>query len=170
MIVTFAPKTVPPSLPPAIISHFANKDAYTLHTSIPFLLHTLRTNKVYSETVIGVVSNSDLRVPSILQSLGVAVKNYPQSGSDGIGGENGTIDFVTLSYNVGVEKPDSRIFAAALEVAKKMSCGEEKEWAKVHVGDDYEKDVMAAQSAGWVGLMWDGERKPEQVLDNILAG
>lgn len=169
---TFSPASIPASLPPALLSHFSTNKAYTLHKSIPFLLHSLRSSAepTYSTTLIGVVSNSDPRVPSILRSLGIKVKSYAKSYSGDTGGKNGSVDFVTVSYDVGFEKPDPRIFDAALETAKKLAGPEEKEWVKVHIGDDYEKDFQGAKNAGWTGLIWDGETKPEQVLKNILAG
>jgi len=83
-------------------------------------------------------------------------------------GEAGTIDFVTLSYDVGVEKPHRRIFEAAFLEAKSLAGGDDTEWAKVHVGDDMEKDVVAARSAGWESILWDGEARPEVILDMIL--
>lgn len=141
-----------------------------MHTSIPFLLKSLKANNQYDHTVIGLISNSDFRVISVLRSLGVAIKSYPPMKiEDELDGENGTIDFVTLSYDVGVEKPQQRIFEAAFEEAKrKTSGGEGHEWVKVHIGDDMEKDVLAAQGAGWAGVLWDGEAKPGVLLDMIL--
>jgi len=166
---TFSPISIPSALPPALLSHFATRRAYLLHTSIPFLLKSLRVNDHYNHTVIGVISNSDPRVASVLRSLGVAIRSYPSMNiHDTADGENGTIDFVTLSYDVGVEKPSQRIFEAAFEEAKQLAGGEDKEWVKVHIGDDMEKDVLAAQCAGWAGVLWDGEAIPEMILDVIL--
>jgi hypothetical protein len=145
-----------------------------LHTSIPFLLHSLRSNGVYDKTILGVVSNSDCRVSSILNSLGVLVRSEPQDAyqahNRGKGtGKNGIIDFLTLSYNVGVEKPHPRIFEAAFEEARRLDADEEREWTKVHVGDDIGKDVRAAGRAGWRGVLWDGEGESEKVLKQILG-
>jgi putative hydrolase of the HAD superfamily len=166
---TFSPTILPQSLAPALLSHFATSSAYTLHTSVPFLLHSLRSNTIYSHTVIGVVSNSDSRVPSILRDLGVTVRNYPPTQSRDVGaGKNGIIDFVTLSYDIGVQKPDPRIFEAAFAEAKRLVRDENMEWIKVHVGDDFEKDFRAAEKAGWKGVLWDGEGRPEEVLKEIL--
>ncbi|KAA8902230.1 HAD-like domain-containing protein [Sphaerosporella brunnea] len=164
---SFAPTTIPPALAPALVAHFATKEAYILHTSIPFLLQSLRANTTYDKTVIGVVSNSDCRVLPILSSLGILVRNDPQDQRVGI---NGTLDFVTLSYDVGVEKPHQRIFEAAFNTARRQDDDTEREWTRVHVGDDVEKDVKAAESAGWRAVLWDGEGEPEDILRKILGG
>ncbi len=64
-----------------------------------------------------------------------------------------------LSYDVGFEKPDSRIFDAT----KQMLWGQER---FLHIGDDLEKDYSAAKRAGWEGILLDREAKvscPENV-------
>ncbi|KAF8242843.1 HAD-superfamily hydrolase [Wilcoxina mikolae CBS 423.85] len=167
---TFSPTILPPSLAPALLSHFATSSAYILHTSVPFLLHSLRSNTMYSHTIIGVVSNSDSRVPLILRDLGITVRNYPPTQRRDIeAGKNGEIDFVTLSYDIGFQKPDPRIFEAALAEAKRLEEEDNVEWVKVHVGDDFEKDFQAAEKAGWRGVFWDGEGRPEEILNEILG-
>jgi FMN phosphatase YigB (HAD superfamily) len=113
-------------------------------------------------------------VSSILSSLGVLVRNQPpgarQESLEGKGsGTEGIIDFITLSYDVGVEKPHQKIFEAAFEEAKRLDGGKEREWAKVHVGDDLEKDVKAAERAGWRGILWNGEGEPKEILRDILG-
>lgn len=67
------------------------------------------------------------------------------------------VDFTVMSYDVGYEKPDKRIFDAADEVAAmttKTSASEE-EWRKVYIGDEYEKDVVGAIDAGWNAVLID---------------
>ncbi len=136
---------------------------------VPQLLASLRSNTAYDRTVLGVVSNSDPRIPSILRSLGVDVK--PFADSDGSTEKNqAQLDFVTLSYDVGVEKPGRGIFDAAFESAVRI-VGGEHEWEKVHVGDDVEKDVEGARRAGWRAVHWGGEagENEVEVLKNILG-
>lgn len=67
------------------------------------------------------------------------------------------IDFVVLSYDVGVEKPDRKIFDAARELSAIGSDLEPGEC--LHVGDDFVKDVQAAEAAGWKSLKVDRSRK-----------
>lgn len=74
------------------------------------------------------------------------------------------MDFVTLSYDVGYEKPDRRIWDAAAKQASAASDG----WRKVHVGDDLEKDVRGAEDAGWKGLHWDGLGEWKNICSMIL--
>ena len=64
--------------------------------------------------------------------------------------EGDDIDFVMLSYDVGFEKPDSKIFDAT----KQMLPGQER---FVHVGDDLQKDYLGAKRAGWEGVLLDRE-------------
>src|SRR6185436_16098425 len=84
------------------------------------------------ETRVGIVTNSDDRVPGILESFGLRIgpgrcadpggggEAEPHGGvASGEGDEDGSgfdVDFVALSYDVGVEKPDRRIFDAAREL------------------------------------------------------
>lgn len=75
-------------------------------------------------------------------------------------GDNGTfaathfdINFTCISYDVGFEKPDRRIFEAAEGMAVRVFEREErvdaKDWLKVYVGDEYRADVTGALGAGW---------------------
>jgi putative hydrolase of the HAD superfamily len=81
----------------------------------------------------GVISNSNGTIRSILESLGLAAH----------------LDFVLDSSEVGVEKPDPRIFALALERA-----GVAPE-AAAHVGDLYSVDVLGARAAGIAAVLLD---------------
>jgi len=76
--------------------------------------------------LLGVVSNSEGRVEEALAAAGL----------------HQFFDVVIDSARVGVEKPDARIFQAALE-ALDVSAEE-----ALYVGDLYEVDVVGARSAG----------------------
>lgn len=82
---------------------------------------------------LGVVSNADGRVPAALEAYGIA-RHFRA---------------VVDSHLVGVEKPDPRIFALALE-----ACGSRAEEA-VYVGDIYEIDVQGARRAGITPILLD---------------
>jgi hypothetical protein len=76
------------------------------------------------------------------------------------------IDFTVLSYDVGFEKPDKRIFAAADEMLASMLQQQQREvnpdeWRKVYVGDEYAKDVVGATQAGWKAVLIDRESAGE---------
>ena len=59
------------------------------------------------------------------------------------------MDFILASALAGVEKPDRRIFEMALSRA-----GVSPERA-IHVGDDYEADIMGARSTGIEAVLID---------------
>ncbi|TGZ81454.1 hypothetical protein EX30DRAFT_263698 [Ascodesmis nigricans] len=261
IIRTFQPllphsKRIPRALPPALITHFASASAYTLHPIVPALLHRLRscpiTPRHPAPTTIGIISNSDPRVPFIIRDLGVAITHYETSApresrahlqdtptdaptststsqsstasptdlaskftelSTGRGrtvetresasrrsfsappGTNGTVDFLTLSYDVGVSKPDKGIFEAAEKAALDVvGEGADEEWElvrrridegemvemmekrkrrwtgrRVHVGDEWRKDVQAAREAGWEGVLWRDDITLEEMVEKLLG-
>ena len=76
--------------------------------------------------LLGVVSNSEGRVEEALAAAGL--RQF--------------FDVVVDSARVGIEKPDPRIFQAALEA---LSVSAEE---ALYVGDLYEVDILGAQSAG----------------------
>jgi putative hydrolase of the HAD superfamily len=80
-----------------------------------------------------VISNSNGSVRSILESLGLA----------------GHLDFVVDSAEVGVEKPDPRIFELALAQGR-VAPGE-----AVYIGDLYSIDVRGARAAGMRAVLLD---------------
>ncbi|CCX08743.1 Similar to Putative uncharacterized hydrolase C7D4.05; acc. no. O14262 [Pyronema omphalodes CBS 100304] len=148
---TFSPISLPPTLAPALLSHFASSSAYTLHPSVPYLLHQIRAaagRGKYDKVILGVISNSDYRVISILRSLGVGVRDQDPAMRHSVytgDQENGLIDTVTLSYDVGVEKPHPRMWLVAWNKARAMERNRGLWWDRVHVGDDREKDFEAAK-------------------------
>jgi HAD superfamily hydrolase (TIGR01509 family) len=81
----------------------------------------------------GVISNSNGSIRAILESLGLVPY----------------LDFVLDSFEVGVEKPDPRIFGLALERAG-VRPGE-----AVYVGDLYSVDVRGARAAGLGAVLLD---------------
>ncbi|RSM02046.1 hypothetical protein CEP52_008169 [Fusarium oligoseptatum] len=123
--------------------------------------------------VIGVVTNSDDRVPSILSSLGLEVSPLrygTEVDPKEVKGQEYDIDFHCMSYDVGVEKPDKLIFnAAELMLAEIIAMrngkspaearADTESWRKVHVGDEHAKDVVGAANAGWKSVLLDGEEE-----------
>jgi hypothetical protein len=138
------------------------------------LLKQFRTQQQEARRVIiGVITNSDNRTASILTSLGVRVsplhygeERLEQSLADSR--NEFDVDFTVLSYDVGAEKPDGRIFTAAEEmlgtllrredsVGSSSSDASAEAWSKVYVGDEYEKDVVGATRAGWKAVLVERE-------------
>lgn len=83
--------------------------------------------------VVGLISNTDKDVGPVCETLGVAQG----------------LDFMLSSCAVGYEKPDPRIFQAAL--AKAGVAPEEA----IHVGDQYKSDVVGALASGIRPLLLD---------------
>jgi putative hydrolase of the HAD superfamily len=86
---------------------------------------------------LGVVSNFDSRIYSVLQSLGL--RDFFTS--------------ITISTQVRAAKPDPQIFAIALE---KHGCSPEAAW---HIGDSVDQDYQGAKAAGLRGILINREQK-----------
>ncbi|KAL9099163.1 MAG: hypothetical protein Q9163_005299 [Psora crenata] len=115
-----------------------------------------------------VITNSDDRVRDILSSLGIdttrAGYNWRKSDaqSNNVNTDSG-IDFLTMSYDTGTEKPSCGIFQAAAE----LSGMEKLEGVQcIHVGDELVADYHGALKAGWQGVLI--KRDEERVRLNDL--
>lgn len=162
-----------------VIARFATRQAYNLYPDIlPFLK---RVQSLPCPPIVGVITNSDYRVPAILCSLGLRVKTLRYGSGGGSRhdlvsirtktqrrGITGEITFVTTSYDAGVEKPHRAIFDAARELAggilkeknNKFMEGrmamEEEELSPekcMHIGNDLNKDYLGARDAGWQAVL-----------------
>jgi len=182
---TFAPflskeqPKLPPAIAPALLHRFNSKEGYEIYQDafdyIKGLSHPKRQQVLrrddrehedYSDrrVVVGIITNSDDRVPDVLSSLGLRVK--PLRLDQDVRHYHPTndiadIDFAIMSYDVGVEKPDPRIFEAAALMLREMLIAEGMEepdlddWLPIYVGDDLEKDAFAAAEVGWHGVLVD---------------
>lgn len=111
--------------------------------------------------IVGVITNSDDRVPSVLSSLGLKVNprrhGTPAQSLKFSEDEEDDVDFVIMSYDVGFEKPSRKIFDAARQVVY-SGWGPKKQGDRyIHVGDDLEKDFRGAEQAGWDRVLLDRE-------------
>jgi HAD superfamily hydrolase (TIGR01509 family) len=97
-----------------------------LWSAVPARTHHALERLRDAGLLLGVVSNSDGRADEALQAAGL--RQY--------------FDSVIDSSVVGVEKPDPRIFRAALD-ALGVTAGE-----TLYVGDIYEIDIEGARAAG----------------------
>jgi FMN phosphatase YigB (HAD superfamily) len=172
---TFRPLTVPDSelpreLVPRLLNRFRSGDGYTLFPDVEVLLNKCRAyaKKNNASLVIGVITNSDDRVPDILTSLGMRVGSLRfGTGPTTTGGsEINDVDFAVMSYDVGHEKPDKRIFEAAQGlVSEVLKCRDgdtghkfdRPMWPALYIGDDYGCDVIGARNAGWKAILVDRE-------------
>ena len=92
---------------------------------------------------LGVISNFDSRLRTILLNLGVTE----------------FFDDIVISSEVGTEKPAARIFSAAL-VRARVAASE-----ALHIGDEPEADWLGAERAG---LLVFRLRRPENSLRDVL--
>ncbi|XP_078486080.1 haloacid dehalogenase-like hydrolase domain-containing protein 3 [Ciona intestinalis] len=88
---------------------------------------------------VGVISNNDERIEHVLKSSGIPMH----------------FDFIISSHNYNFEKPDPRIFHAAIEKAGIVQTKNLKPSEMLHVGDNYEKDYCGAIGAGCKALLID---------------
>ncbi|GFF29669.1 hypothetical protein IFM58399_02339 [Aspergillus lentulus] len=175
--------TVPGALVSHLLDRFAGSEGYALFDDVGPFLAVVRAVKSqrrglgpFERVLVGVISNSDDRVPAVLRALGVTVGDVradqgvesmrlpgfeerdPAAGS---GGKNAStidqvddVDLVITSYEAGEEKPSRVIFDVARRQARRL-LGDEGESGDdlvcVHVGDDFDKDYQAALNAGWDG-------------------
>ncbi|KAF4465805.1 haloacid dehalogenase [Fusarium albosuccineum] len=187
-------QSLPKDLAPKLLHRFASKDGYDTEPNLVSNLKTLRrfNSRHFDKIVVGVVTNSDDRVPSILSSFGLNVSplRYGTAADpmDFAGGQEYDIDFHCMSYDVGIEKPDKLIFHAAdLMLAHLISIrngtspsdaqAEIDNWRKVYVGDEHAKDVVGAVNAGWDPVLLDEEDQspdiprledhPTETLDSL---
>jgi hypothetical protein len=115
----------PPQLVPDLLKRFSSKEGYRLYPEVlPFFekLREIRRTPDHDRsrwpwrrTVVGIVTNSDDRVPGILESFGLEIGPRFDPEDDEWEPEPAgvcDIDFVVLSYDVGAEKPHTDIFRA----------------------------------------------------------
>lgn len=149
---------------PKLLHRFWCDEGYTLFEDVQPLVRKLREahKAEKSRVVIGVITNSDDRVPDILTSFGMEVSPLRYGDHrkpSGVDEGEYVIDFSIISYDVGHEKPDRRIFEAAEEVLTTAfrDAGDLSQWRKIYVGDEYDKDVVGAVNAGWNAVLVDRE-------------
>jgi len=104
-----------------LYGHFAEPGVWALYPEVLPVLEAL-----HSHYRLAVVSNFDRRLYPVLDHLGI--RRYFRT--------------IVISSEVGIDKPDPRIFAVALSGLGVTSA------ETVHVGDDPEQDWRAAEAAG----------------------
>ncbi|KAK2759874.1 hypothetical protein FQN54_002608 [Arachnomyces sp. PD_36] len=170
-------ESLPSELVPRLVQRFWSREGYQLYDDVePFFreLDVWKSRNMqgvkaedngFDQIIVGVVSNSDDRVPDILTSLGLKVGRTRAEGVKGNGPvpdaaisskPGNDIDFVITSYEAGEEKPHRQIFDVAKTRGKacKQTAGDQEtsqneSWTYVHVGDDEAKDYRGAIAAGW---------------------
>ena len=115
---------------------FARPDAWRVFPDVESTLREARDRGLH----LGVISNWDERLRPLLQATGLTH----------------WFDSMTISCEIGAEKPDAAIFQAALRTAG-VDAGE-----ALHVGDALDADVKAAESIGMRAILVqrDSSRQP----------
>jgi putative hydrolase of the HAD superfamily len=109
-----------------LYAHFATAAPWGIYPDVQSALERWQRMGV----TLGVVSNFDSRLYSVLQALDLAT----------------FFNSVTISTEVGAAKPDPQIFAIALQ---KHDCLPSAAW---HIGDSFEEDYQAAKAIGMRGI------------------
>lgn len=117
----------------ALWSAFGDAANWRLYDDVESSLRSFRERGL----ALGVVSNWDSRLRGIAEGLGLC----------------GLVDFLVISSEAGVRKPDPGIFRLALEKS-----GVRPEEA-IHVGDLAEEDVEGARRAGIRGVLIERSRR-----------
>lgn len=168
----------PPTLVPTLIHRFASDEGNEAQRDLVPALRALRSPQSlhgFDKVVVGVVTNSDDRVPSILSSFGLSVSPLRYGSQEQAcphPGDRYDVDFHCISYDVGFEKPDIRIFNAAESMLSRIitardgrtpAAAELQSWYKVYVGDEHVKDVVGSTEAGWHPVLLDNDWQASNV-------
>jgi putative hydrolase of the HAD superfamily len=121
---------------------FARPEAWRLYPDALDALREARSRGLH----VGVISNWDSRLRPLLNAMGIAV----------------LLDSITVSCEVGVEKPEAGIFQAALVVAHVPAR------EALHVGDSYDEDIAGAEAVGMQAVLVD--RSGDAVNQDGLVG
>jgi putative hydrolase of the HAD superfamily len=110
-----------------LFASFARADAWRIFDDVVATLRAVRARGIH----VGALSNWDERLRPLLNALNLA----------------DAFDSVTVSCEVGAEKPDLRVFDEALRQA-----GVNPHQA-LHIGDNFDEDVRGATAAG-IRALW----------------
>lgn len=126
----------------ALYAHYQRPEAWTLREGAREALGALRERGLR----LAVLSNWDTRLPALLRAMALAP----------------LFDAVLCSGELGVEKPDPRVFAAAAR-ALGLPPGD-----IVHLGDDPIADQQGALNAGFGALLWGRDLRRYAELPGLI--
>jgi len=122
--------------------HFAQPGVWALYPDVPDVLRELATR-----FQLGIISNFDRRLHSILAHLGIAP----------------FFDHVLISSQLGADKPDPEIYRRALALSGVLAD------EAIYVGDDPERDWKGASAAGLSVFRLDRCKNSLRDLPKLLA-
>jgi putative hydrolase of the HAD superfamily len=120
---------------------FASPNAWQVFPDVEDTLSEARVRGLH----VGVISNWDERLRPLLTDMGLAHH----------------FDSITISCEVGAEKPDGRIFRAALQAAG-VAFDE-----AVHIGDNHSEDLRGAEAVGMRAILLDRDGKGAGALRHL---
>jgi putative hydrolase of the HAD superfamily len=112
-----------------VYDEFGRADRWRLYDDVAPAFQRLKARGL----AVGIISNWDSRLVGLMEALGVAE----------------LLDAIVSSSDVGLRKPDPRIFELACERVGVTTA------AAAHVGDHYYADLLGANAAGMRGLLID---------------
>lgn len=179
---------MPQGLVNDLLRRFSTSDGYAMYSDVLPFFQMLQSRETrasnsppwkWDKTVVGVITNSDSRVPGILESFGLKIGPRRVGSGDERSqqtSKDNDISFVVLSYDVGHEKPDLRMFDAAIQMLKETLAEDSKgaaitsidDFEKLYVGDSLEKDYFGASEAGWNAVWLDRRHQDDNLKDSPI--
>ncbi|KAH7108119.1 HAD hydrolase subfamily IA REG-2-like protein [Auriculariales sp. MPI-PUGE-AT-0066] len=130
-----------PKLYEELVTAFRDRNAYEVYDDVKSTLKALKELNLR----LGVVTNSDSRIRSVLQDVQIA--DY--------------LDPIVVSQEEGIEKPDTGIWTRALERAGVDAA------STLHVGDSEERDFNGALRAGLHALLLRRDNQEGLTTDEV---
>jgi len=130
----------------ALFNRFSGKETYEIFPEAEEVLQQVK--KEHPKAALAIISNTDERLHTILESLDL-MRHF---------------NFVITSKQVGFAKPHPNIFHAALKAASTQ--GEES----LHVGDDQFKDYEGALNAGMNSVLVNRNPANTQSVCGLTVG
>lgn len=189
---------IPHGLTQTLYWRFASREGYTMYEDAVDLLTLIGTSFQASNwpprrTMLGIISNSDPRVASILESFGIQIypsmfppRYTPESIKQRPDFGPAHFAFAALSYVHGTSKPSTELYTWALRDAQRAldglhiaarltRSGNEildninKDFHHMHVGDDWDKDIVPAVKLGFDAVLIDRSIK-KRISERDLDG
>lgn len=147
----FKSHLVPQEMIREILARFKTNEAYTAYPDVIEFIKAIKSR--YPNVILGIISNTDPAAYDLLESLGLFQHFIP---------------YTYFSYDLDMSKPDTKLFDYVIDdvlkrqpdlvattintstTAKQLFL--ENCW---HIGDELEKDMLAAQNAGWNAILVD---------------
>lgn len=141
----YEPLSVPHQMITEIVTRFESSEAFTVYSDVLQLLYDLHTR--FPDTILGIVSNTDPQIYSLLHNLGLD--------------QYFSRDNIYLSCEIGLTKPSPDVFDYVLkDVVNRNTIFHGIDINELrpncwHIGDELVNDLEAASNAGWTAILVD---------------